>query len=114
MFREIILDILPINLLWLGTMIMSVINNHQIIQLFYPFDVLKKKKKSLFSIDSLEVNNDLVVFAVSCFVFLSKNNKKVASVVFGKCCLALPASAKCGWQSSREKSLKGRGRKKKA
>lgn len=70
MFREIILDILPINLLWLGTMIMSVINNHQIIQLFYPFDVKRrKKKKSLFSIDSVEVNNDLVVFAVSCFVF---------------------------------------------
>lgn len=68
MFREIILDILPINLLWLGTMIMSVINNHQIIQLFFPFVVKKKRKKSLFSIDSVEVNNDLVVFAVSCFV----------------------------------------------
>lgn len=67
----------------------------------------KKKKKSLFSIDSVEVINDLVVFAVSCF-FVSKNNKKVASVAFGKCCLALAAGAKCRWQSSRERSLKGK------
>lgn len=35
----------------------------------------KKKKKSLFSIDSVEVINDLVVFAVSCF-FVSKKQQK--------------------------------------
>lgn len=55
---------------------MSVINNHQIIQLFFPFVVKKKRKKSLFSIDSVEVNNDLVVFAVSCFVSGVKTTKK--------------------------------------